>query len=214
MTVMEDWEHGNEPENEGWEAHSGVSIGSAFDNQQADVWEGSWAVQGRVGGSESGIIVNPSFNSESGSEVQAWIYLNADSSFIINSLYFGASLDGSGNIVGYALNYSDFAGEIALKRHDGSAGLSSGTTLSTTSASLTNDAWYQFHIDWNEDGSMTGTVYDDTNTEQVSVTATDTNYTSGSLGFGTYYRGAMDLLEQFGVPQVPASPTNLNAVLQ
>lgn len=71
----------------------------------------------------------------------------------------------------------------------------SGTnaTLAASAAdetALPYGSWYRVEVQWADDGTITATVFDETDTQIVQISATDTTYTSGGIGHrlasGTY----------------------------
>lgn len=59
------------------------------------------------------------------------------------------------------------------------------TSLATANidVSALTDAWIKLEVDWQSDGTMVFTVYDSSGSSVNSVSATDTTYSSGGVGY-------------------------------
>lgn len=57
-------------------------------------------------------------------------------------------------------------------------------------AALDYDVWYDYEVEWGEDGTHAATVTDDSGTEVVELSGTDTTYTSGGIGYDSYANDA------------------------
>lgn len=70
--------------------------------------------------------------------------------------------------------------DVALKRSD----LNGVTSLGKNySVGLSPDTWYEFEIDWATDGTHTVTVYEETGAVVTRLTASDSTWNSGGIGF-------------------------------
>lgn len=58
------------------------------------------------------------------------------------------------------------------------------TSLASVSQTLAADTWYEVEVDWATDGTMSLTIYDSAGSKLNSLSATDTTFTSGGVGYG------------------------------
>lgn len=61
--------------------------------------------------------------------------------------------------------------------------LDDGTKLASSALTSTASIWYRCKVDWDTDGTIKATLYDDTDTQVAQVSATDTTYSSGGVGW-------------------------------
>ncbi len=78
----------------------------------------------------------------------------------------------------------------------------SPTALNSVSASYPSNEWMTVKLDWGNDGSMTATIEDSTGTEIASVSASDTAYSSGGIGFRANDKGQQASMQVDGVDMV------------
>jgi hypothetical protein len=156
---------------------------SQFSRQQTTVKEGSYALQAQ---SSSG---NPyAIFSDSGSGLNyypsqgdTWRYwFRASVNDDIYGFYFGTSGNArTGSGEGYGIRCAFNQPDIRISRLDSG----SITNLNITSQSFSADAWYEMEIAWGTDDSIAWTLYDDTGAQLNSSSTTDSNYTSGGIGW-------------------------------
>jgi len=73
-------------------------------------------------------------------------------------------------------------GHMALYRtEDGSS-----TLLTDKSVPLSQDTWYEVHIDWQSDGTHVFTLFDDNGSQVSQISATDSTWTAGGIGYDAY----------------------------
>ena len=73
-------------------------------------------------------------------------------------------------------------GHVALYRYeDGSS-----TRLTDKSVPLSQDTWYEVHIDWQSDGTHVFTLFDDNGSQVSQISATDSTWTAGGIGYDAY----------------------------
>ncbi|MFC4552409.1 hypothetical protein [Halorussus sp. GCM10023401] len=73
-------------------------------------------------------------------------------------------------------------GHVALYRtEDGSS-----TLLTDKSVPLSQDTWYEVHIDWQTDGTHVFTLFDDSGSQISQISATDSTWTAGGIGYDAY----------------------------
>jgi len=104
-------------------------------------------------------------------------------------------------------------GIVKLKRE------SSGeiTTLEDAELNWEPDTWYETKVSWGNDGTIDVTIYEDGSTEVASLSATDTTYSSGGIGFNA---SGLAFFASYGfgdyytkeVPP-PSAPSDLTATL-
>jgi hypothetical protein len=146
-----------------------------YTTQSTTVHDGTYAAQlvnqGVTGGtphafSTSGLANYP----EAGDTIQGYVRFSGS---------------GSGNIAGYTFGVQDeTTGYWAYLDEDEGIKLATldFNTVNVTTVSVTDGIWYRMVVEWGAAGSITHTVYDDTDTEVGSVSMTDSSYTSGGFG--------------------------------
>ncbi|MFC4553475.1 hypothetical protein [Halorussus sp. GCM10023401] len=73
-------------------------------------------------------------------------------------------------------------GHVALYRYeDGNA-----TLLTDKSVPLSQDTWYEVHIDWQTDGTHVFTLFDESGSQISQISATDSTWTAGGIGYDAY----------------------------
>ncbi|MFC4552402.1 hypothetical protein [Halorussus sp. GCM10023401] len=71
-----------------------------------------------------------------------------------------------------------------LWRHEG--GQSYVLDSQSSGFSLAEDAWYGIEIEWQDDGTHTGILFDEGQSTLAQVSATDSTWTEGGIGFDAY----------------------------
>ncbi len=71
-----------------------------------------------------------------------------------------------------------------LQRYEG--GSSTDLDVTTTSSPLAADTWYDVELEWSEGGVHTATLFDQSGTQLAQVSATDTTWDWGHVGFDAY----------------------------
>ncbi|PSQ46002.1 hypothetical protein BRD15_10370 [Halobacteriales archaeon SW_6_65_15] len=73
-------------------------------------------------------------------------------------------------------------GHIALYRYeDGSS-----TLLADKGVALSQDTWYEVHIDWQTDGTHVFTLFDESGSQIDQISAIDSTWTAGGIGYDAY----------------------------
>ncbi len=81
----------------------------------------------------------------------------------------------------------------------------SGVVLATSTVTYST-GWYEVEVDWQTDDSIDVTLYNSAGTSVASVSATDSNYTSGGYGYSFWFQnGAWDSFT--ARPRVATKPT-------
>lgn len=112
-------------------------------------------------------------------------YRSVDS-FDAHGFYFGVQTESLSSLTGYFVDLAPYNGNIVLARYD------SGTYNSLDEQTVNWDTiWYRIDIDWKENGDISVNLYD-SNADQVvaNVSANDTNYTNGGIGWEQWSEGA------------------------
>jgi hypothetical protein len=153
-----------------------------FSVQTGTVFDGTYALESDSDGTV-GRIVDSSKTVSAGNTYKVAIQLAEVDSYM--GVVFGVQDDSS--LDGYMVLLTGATSNYTIFRVDNG----SFTKLTRTNFSYTQDIWYQTEFKWETDGSLTATLFDDTDTQQAQLTATDSNYSSGGLGFreanGTAY---------------------------
>lgn len=80
-----------------------------------------------------------------------------------------------------------------------------GTSLTSGTVDL-SVGWYEFVVDWGTDNSIAIAIYDDAGTSVLTLSASDSTYISGGVGFAYWFqRGGWDSLVAY--PSVTTIPT-------
>lgn len=98
------------------------------------------------------------------------------------SLSVGFGVQDETSFDGYAISGATGTDEFRILRFDNGA----GTNLASTTQSYTANDWWECDFEWGSSGSLTATLYDETGTQTAQLTATDTTYSSGGIGFSMF----------------------------
>lgn len=118
---------------------------------------------------------------EQGDEWTQYVYLPNSSS--IGRVCWGEQNTGSyGQQSAYCADINDGANELKLVK------MSNGgyTKMSDAAVDFPNNEWLGVNIDWGNSGTMTVTIKDEAGNTVVSQSMTDTDYTSGGVGFNIF----------------------------
>jgi hypothetical protein len=103
-------------------------------------------------------------------------YLRADGDNSQAQLFFGYQDPGNTYLIQHSVGNSRI---LFLKREDGN-----GSVLNEDDFGPSASTWYQYRTDWQTDGTITVTVFDEQGTQQTTLTISDSTYSSGGIGFG------------------------------
>lgn len=215
MTVLEGWEHGNSPGNEGYVGDTNTNY---FDASSRYAYDGTYSLRAEGASAFENILYDGSGRTiQLGDTVEFWYRPSTTTTnYQYDKVYFLATT-GSTNtqVQGYSATLQVYNSTFALDRMDDEE--SGGTELaSDSSATFTAGAWHQIEIVLGSNGDASATMYDTdgnalSNTLQVSLR----DYTSGKYGFSTYDEPAWhDYTRRnpdSGGP--PEAPTNLTLSL-
>lgn len=123
-------------------------------------------------------IINDSVTVGQGSTITGYLITPADGMAI---LQFGVQ-DFDNN---YIINLSSFDTDLTLAKKEND----NYSTLDSTYVNPTGE-WYKIRIEWLPDNSITCTLYDNNDSLIATVSATDSTFTSGKIGFDCYKAGA------------------------
>jgi hypothetical protein len=142
-----------------------------FSASTAQSFNGSTAMRSDTGSSDfihstSGLPAYPSH----GDTFSVYVRISANSDY--HATLFADDASGSN----YALLIDPSSNALELFRDLGG----SNTSLALTNFAMSTDVWRELRIDWQD--TITATVYTPSGTQQASVSATDTSYTSGGIG--------------------------------
>ncbi len=78
----------------------------------------------------------------------------------------------------------DFANnDLVLYRNENS----DPVNLAGTDLSLSEDTWYEVEVDWGDSGSQVVTLYDSSGSQLGQISASDSTWTSGGIGYDAYF---------------------------
>ena len=164
----EDFEHNDLTANYGGDT-------GAFSIQTGTVQEGNYALLGDGGGSFS-VIVRDIDQDPWGPGVRAtWKQYLTNEAGNGGILFGGQSVTGASSISGYH-TYANRDEPIRIQRFDNG----SDTTLSSSGSGPGAGTWHDGQLEWYSDGTINYSL------GGISVSATDTTYESGFLGFTSY----------------------------
>ena len=164
----EDFEHNDLTANYGGDT-------GAFSIQTGTVQEGNYALLGDGGGSYA-VIVRDIDQDPWGQGVRAtWKQYLSDEIGNGGILFGGQSVTGASSISGY-YTYANRGGSIRIRRFDNGSNIE----LSSSESSPASRNWYDGQLEWYSDGTINYSL------GGISISATDTTYESGFLGFTSY----------------------------
>jgi len=148
----------------------------SYSRQPTVVADGNQALEG----TSSGIISSTSGLNRYPDRGTKFAYnVRATSDRFSASLIFGTQNE-TATPAGYSveINWGNSAVRIGVL--DGSGNIN---IISTGSNDYVTDEWYRVEIDWATDGTITVTVFNSTDTQVDSASATDTSYIGGGIGW-------------------------------
>ena len=164
----EDFEHNDLTANYGGDT-------GAFSIQTGTVQEGNYALLGDGGGSYS-VIVRDIDQDPWGPGVRAtWKQYLSDEKGNGGILFGGQSVTGASSISGYH-TYANRDNPVSIRRFDNG----SNTYLSSSDSGPGVGTWHDGQLEWYSDGTINYSL------GGISISATDTTYESGFLGFTSY----------------------------
>lgn len=171
VTVVDDFEDGNLSEYAGDTFYASV--------QSNTVFEGSNALKFNADGSSRLIYSTSGLNA----------YPSAGDTFTLRAwlptantgmkTYFG--VQDSNNY--YATFMQDFEQQWQLFKYENGTETS---LVDKTNQGIPQDQWARQEIDWQSDGTIECRLYDSSGTLVSTISATDSTFSSGGIGFGTY----------------------------
>ena len=173
---------------------------SAFSVQSSTVYDGTYALEGSSGfdtiASTSGLSNYP----EAGDNLSIRFYY-PDTNLRTNKIFFATQDASSPNDNGYSvvINGDNSPATFGIQK-DGSTLSSSTFTLS----SYTGE-WLEVLVDWNTDGSIDATFKDSSGNTITTVSATDSKYTSGGIGFATQTSGGAPIWDLYKIGDIDAT---------
>jgi len=164
----EDFEHNDLTANYGGDT-------GAFSIQTGTVQEGNYALLGDGGGSYS-VIVRDIDQDPWGQGVRVtWKQYLSEIRGNGGILFGGQSVTGASSISGYH-TYAEWDKPISIRRFDNG----SNTSLSSSGSGPGTGTWHDGQLEWYSDGTINYSL------GGISVSATDTTYESGFLGFTSW----------------------------
>lgn len=113
------------------------------------------------------------------------IYIESSSVGDPNTLFYFAAQSETSDPDGYVVQLDRNDDHIKLSK-DGEE----GTTLDDGNTAVPMDEWLRVSIDWGSEGEIDITIFDSDGDEVDSLSATDSTYSDGGIGFGGNYAGA------------------------
>lgn len=192
--VVENWEHGNEPENAGW----GGPETSGFNNQADGTLEGS---QNAVNGTAGSAMSTASEQTSQGNEYRERVYFPSSTGGTYQYFAIHGQTNDSGSTTNnsYQILSNHGAGSFTMWETDGSG---SRTQLgSTVSFTFADDTEYQVGIRHRSDGDVAGFLYDASGTQQASIGPATPNQQVGPGAVWVYHDAAGVLFDD--VREIP-----------
>ena len=146
--------------------------------QTSTVYEGTYALANDTGSTAS--ITSTSGLNAYPSQGDTFTWRTIIDSGFAGGLFAVQSEAGDSSLSGYLVHAG--SDTINIQRND------SGTYTKlneTTGLTIPTSAWVQFEVTWLSDGSIDVVLYDDAGSEITTLSATDTTYTSGGVGWRT-----------------------------
>jgi hypothetical protein len=180
FTFFDDFEDDNINE------YSGDS--SLFDTSSVFNYEGSFGLAASLGNDESqttdGLYRTDTTFSQ-GSTIRYFTYVDSTTDDEPCTL-FGVQSPGSDN-ENYAVCLDQFPSDQVVLAKDVSSNDDSGTSLDSQSVTFAT-GWYEVVIDWLTDDSINVTVFDANGSTFATLSASDSDYTSGGMGFAFWFQ--------------------------
>ena len=157
----------------------GGDLADGWSRQSSNVFSGAFALESPSDNNPSLISdVNDLEQIEQGDTFRVRVYNNAAGD--IQPVFGNQSESGIGSENTYVIKYDPgFPGFGILKLTNGS---SSDISLDT-STSLPSNEWVTIEVDWGISGSITATLIDQSGNTVTEVSGTDSEYTSGGIGY-------------------------------
>lgn len=170
--IVDDYEDGDIAEYAG-------DTGS-YTTQQTTVYEGSYALQETDTSTGAAWLQSTSGLNAYPSQGDTWsvrVYLDQSTSNPFIQYALQSNTNGSDR---YDLQLDSQNGDFKIRVTSGG---STSTLASDTSVSYPSGEWLKVTVQWASDGTMTATVEDASGTQLSQISATDTTFTSGGVGF-------------------------------
>jgi hypothetical protein len=170
-----------------------------FEVTTANVYEGTYSLEATRGDDNSGANILSDSGLDKypaqGDVFQTRFYHPSSGSDVLRAdFFFGVQDETDFGADWYRLYWGPGPDSITFQKRDSNGNVS--TIASNSFSNWVRDEWIRAEIDWQTDGTMTGTLYDSNGLSIVSVTGTDTDYASGGIGFGNNTNGT-DSMEHY-----------------
>lgn len=162
---------------------------SGFDINST-AYDGSQSLE-HLGGNSPAVISDTDVSVAAGDTISWRVYLPSGDAG--TSVMFGTQEE-SATETGYSIYLADAedtssSHKIVLRRWDDG----SLTTLSEkTNINFPDTEWLRVEVDWQTDGRIDVTVFDAAGNTLTTISATDTTYSSGGIGFRNYFSSLVD----------------------
>jgi len=154
-----------------------------FSTVTSTVQSGTYALEGTTGSSGEGRQIHSTSGlanyPSAGDIYRTNVYLteSGDDPFI----YFGTQSE-SKDPNGYRVFIAKGSSTLEFQSITGSTNV---TSIASTGATIPTAEWLELEVDWGASGDFTITLYNSAGAEIASVTGSDTNFTSGGIGWQT-----------------------------
>jgi hypothetical protein len=139
-----------------------------------------YAGDGHLESSSNGAVWHTGLDTEVGATYEARVWQYAGTFAQVLCCVDGAS-SGKADLSGYGVEVDfGWSKELSLVRYDGG----SSTTLASQPCDQYPESWNRVAFSLDSDGTITASLNAEDGTRIASVSATDTTYASGKLGFG------------------------------
>jgi hypothetical protein len=139
-----------------------------------------YAGDGHLESSSNGAVWHTGLDTETGAtyETRVWQYAGTFSQVLF---CVDEESSGKADLAGYGIEVDfGWSKELAIVRYDGG----SSTVLASTGCDQYPESWNRIEFSIDGDGNIDASAYAEDGTQFATVSATDTAYTSGKLGFG------------------------------
>ena len=172
--IIDDFEDGNLKEYTFDRGESGVSVTDSV------VKNGDVGL--KINGTDTEMISTPGgsyeldYYPEAGDTFSCWVYATNGA----GRTNFTYGVQNHQNR--YFIRVNTYQGHFSIYRYE----TGTGHLLADTGVTLSEDTWYRVEVDWATDGTHTATLYDADGIQVTQLSATDSTWTSGGIGYDAY----------------------------
>lgn len=170
-TLIDDFEDGDKSE------YNNARNGSLFSVTSSSSYNGTYGLEGDSTTGSTRIFSTSGLNAYPSAGDTIELYSKA---FNGARKYFYFGQQSESQRYGYRVNLRVGENYAEIARFDSG----SKNSLVTGNSTLSNNTWYRWRIDWGSSGSIRFRAFDESNNTVVDLSANDTTYTSGGIGWG------------------------------